>query len=94
MDYPGQEVNCSLQLPDRTLTPREVSQMFDRPFMGGLDRKGVIANGSVEEIRQAAEATLAQAPERFILAADCTVPGDTPWLNLRTAIDAAHWFRK
>jgi uroporphyrinogen decarboxylase len=94
LDYPGQVVNCSLELPDRTLTPREVSQMFDRPFMGGLDRKGVIANGSVEEIRQATEATLAQAPERFILAADCTVPGDTPWLNLRTAIDAAHWFRK
>ena len=83
-----------MKLGEGTLTPRKASQMFGRPFMGGLDRKGVIANGSAEEIRQATEALLAQAPKRFILAADCTVPGDTPWLNLRTAIDAAHWFRK
>ncbi len=47
--------------------------MFGRPFMGGLDRKGVIATGSLEEIRQAAASVLAEAPERFILAADCTV---------------------
>jgi len=37
---------------------------------------------------------LAQAPERFVLAADCTVPGDTPWENLRTAIETAHTYQK
>jgi hypothetical protein len=25
-----------------------------------------------------------------VLAADCTVPSDTPWENLRAAVDAAH----
>jgi uroporphyrinogen decarboxylase len=90
LDYPGQVVNCSLKLGEANLTPREVSQMFGRPFMGGLERKGVIASGDPAAIRQAAEAMLRQAPERFILAADCTVPSDTPWGNLKTAIDAAH----
>jgi uroporphyrinogen decarboxylase len=67
--------------------------MFGRPFMGDLERKGVIARGSLEEIRQAAVGVLAEAPERFILAADCTVPSDTPWEHLKTAIDTAHQCR-
>ena len=93
LDYPGHVVNCSLKLGSRTLTPKAVSQMFGRPFMGGMERKGVIATGSLNEIRQAAEDVLAQAPDAFILAADCTVPSDTPWDNLKTAIDTAHHYR-
>lgn len=90
LDYPGQVVNCSLKVGGRRLQPREAAELFGRPFMGGLERKGVIATGSPAEIGQAAQAALAEAPERFILAADCTVPGDTPWDNLKTAIDTAH----
>ena len=58
--------------------------------MGGMQRKGVIATGPVPAIQRAAEAVLAEAPPRFILAADCTVPAETPWANLRAAIDVAH----
>jgi len=93
LDYPGHVVNCSLTLGERTLRPTDVAEMFKRPFMGGLERKGVIATGGLEEIRQAAEGVLAEASERFILAADCTVPSDTPWEHLRTAIDTAHRYR-
>jgi uroporphyrinogen decarboxylase len=94
LDYPGHVVNSSLKLGNRKLTPNEVSQMFGRPFMGGMERKGVLATGNLEEIQQAAINVLAQAPEKFILAADCTVPGDTPWENLKTAIGTAHRYRK
>jgi uroporphyrinogen decarboxylase len=90
LDYPGQVVNCSLKLGDRSISPREVSQMFGRPYMGGMERTGLIATGGPEEIRGEVQRVLARAPERFILAADCTVPGDTPWDNLKIAIDAAH----
>ena len=90
LDYPGQVVNCSLQLGERTLTPKEASRLFNRPFMGGLERKGILATGNPDEVRKAAETVLAQAPERFILAADCTVPSETPWENLKTAIETAH----
>jgi uroporphyrinogen decarboxylase len=90
LDYPGQVVNCSLKLGERSLTPREVSQMFNRPFMGGMERKGTIATGSLDEIRRSTESILAQAPERFILAADCTVPSEISWEHLKTAIESAH----
>jgi uroporphyrinogen decarboxylase len=93
LDYPGHIVNCSLTLGQRIVSPTGVFQMFGRPFMGGLERKGVIATGSLEDIRQATEGVLAAAPERFILAADCTVPSDTPWEHLKTAIDIAHHYR-
>jgi uroporphyrinogen decarboxylase len=91
LDYPGQVVNTSLELAGGwKVTAREVAQMFGRPFMGGMDRLGVIARGSPEQIRQVVRQALEAAPERFILAADCTVPSDTPWDNLRLAISLAH----
>jgi len=94
LDYPGHVVNSSLKIGDQTLSPKDLSQMFRRPFLGGMERKGVLATGNSEAIRRAAREVLVQAPERFILAADCTVPGDTPWANLRTAIETAHQYRK
>ncbi len=90
LDYPGHIVNCSLNLDDRQMTPSQISQMFSRPFMGGMDRNGVIVQGSPDGIRQAVVEVLAQASDHFILAADCTVPSDTPWDNLRLAIETAH----
>jgi uroporphyrinogen decarboxylase len=94
LEYPGQVVNCSLKVGEGTLTPKEVSQMFGRPFMGGLERKGVIATGTLDSIRKAAKDVLATAPERFMLAADCTVPSEPPWRHLKAAIDTAHQYRK
>jgi uroporphyrinogen decarboxylase len=93
-EYPGQVVNCSLRVAERMLLPGEVSRIFGRPFMGGLDRKGIISTGNTKEIRREVENLLAQAPDRFILAADCTVASETPWPNLKTAIDTAHRFRQ
>ena len=90
LDYPGHVVNCSLKLGEGNLSPAEISAMFGRPFMGGLERKGVIASGDAAAVRREVEAVLGQAPERFILAADCTVPSETPWENLQTAITVAH----
>lgn len=94
LDYPGHVVNSSLAVGERHMTPSEASTLFGRPFMGGLERKGLIATGSPEEIRQATFDILAHAPARFILGADCTVPSETPWENLRTAIESAHSFGK
>lgn len=90
LDYPGHVVNYGLELGPERISGAEISRMFKRPFMGGLDRKGVLVSGSENEIRQAVEDLLSRRPERFILGADCTLPKDTPWDNLRTAISAAH----
>jgi uroporphyrinogen decarboxylase len=94
LDYPGHVVTCSLTLGDQTFSPKDMAHMFGRPFMGGLDRTGVIATGSLDAIRQAAEGVLAAAPDRFILAADCTIPSSTPWEHVKTAIETAHQYRK
>ncbi|MEM5775460.1 MAG: uroporphyrinogen decarboxylase family protein, partial [Anaerolineaceae bacterium] len=86
VDYPGHIVNTNLQLVDRSMTPLEVSALFGgRPFMGGLDRHGALAHGSPDEVREQVRRVLADAPDRFILGADCTVPANTPWENLRAA---------
>jgi uroporphyrinogen decarboxylase len=92
--YPGHVVNCSLQVGARTLTPGEAATMFKRPFMGGLERKGILATGTPAEVKAEAARMLASAPERFMLGADCTVPGDTPWENLAAAIETAHEYRR
>jgi uroporphyrinogen decarboxylase len=94
LDYPGHVVNCSLKVGTRRLTGKEVSRMFGRPYMGGMDRHGAIVSGSEEEIRQAVADVLRDAPARTILGADCTVPSDIDWDNLRIAIETAHAYRK
>jgi uroporphyrinogen decarboxylase len=94
LEYPGHVVNCPLKLGDRQLSPTEAARMFARPYMGGMERLGVIATGTPEQVRQAAEAVLTAAPEKFILGADCTVPNDTPWDNLKAAIETAHAFQQ
>lgn len=93
LDYPGDVVSCGLRIGSETMTPRQAASFFGRPYMGGMERKGVIATGSEEEIDKAVEDVLREAPDRFILGADCTVPDDTNWENLRTAISTAHWYR-
>lgn len=94
LDYPGHVVNASLDLTGGKISAGEVARMFGRPFMGGMERKGILATGSPAEVRQAALEALSGAPEQFILAADCTVPSTTPWDNLRLAIDTAHGYRR
>ncbi len=89
-DYPGHVVNAPIELTGGEISPTEVAALFGRPYMGGLNRKGVLATGTKEEVAQAAQAVLDAAPERFILGADCTVPSETPWDNLKAAVDTAH----
>lgn len=93
-DYPGHVVSCPLKVGGRSLSLAEAQRLFGRPVMGGLDRRGAIAIGGVAAIRVEVEAVLRDAPERVILGADCTVPADTPWANLRTAIETAHAWRR
>jgi len=90
LDYPGNVVNCPLKVGDRKITAEEAVSMFKRPYMGGMERLGVIATGTPQQVTQTAEDVLRDAPDRFMLGADCTVPSNTPWDNLKAAIDAAH----
>ena len=93
-DYPGQVVNVPLSADHKSLSMRHAADIFQRPIMGGLDRKGVLSNGNPEEVKEVTLAALQNAPAHFILGADCTVSSKTPLENLRMAITTAHEFRK
>lgn len=90
LDYPGQVVNCNPQTTAKLFSWQELSGMFKRPCMGGMERLGVISKGSPSEIDEEVRKVLKHAPKQFILGADCTVAGDTDWNKLRKAIDVAH----
>ncbi len=89
-EYPGHVVNCNPTLTGRTMSWPEVAQLFGRPCMGGMDRHGIIASGDGAAITAAVTQTLNAASRPFVLGADCTLPSDIKWDNIRTAIAAAH----
>ena len=93
LDYPGHIVNCNPQLTGRTVPWGEIARMFGRPCMGGMDRHGLMAKAGPAEIRREVNRVLGEAPRPFMLGADCTLPGDVAWENIRAAIDAAHDFK-
>ncbi len=94
LDYPGHVVNCNPRLTSGALTWNKISEMFKRPCMGGLDRHGVIVSGTKDEINNAVEQVLNEAPPPFILGADCTLPNNINWENISAAIDAAHGHKR
>ena len=89
-DYPGHVVNCNTKLTGGEMTPREIAKFFKRPYMGGMDRHGILANGTPAQVEAEIRRVVKSAPGQFILGADCTVAGETDWKRLRHAIDVAH----
>ncbi|MBM3763357.1 MAG: hypothetical protein FJW36_24355 [Acidobacteria bacterium] len=89
-DYPGHIINCNAKLTSQHLTAAEISKRFKRPFMGGLDRHGLIASGSPAALETEIKSVIRSSRRQFILGADCTVAADTDWNRLRQAIAIAH----
>jgi len=58
--------------------------------MGGLDRHGILASGTNEQVEAEIKRAIAGAPRQFMLGADCTVAGELSWDRLRHAIAVAH----
>ncbi len=89
-DYPGHVVNCNVKLADHEISGEEITKTFKRPFMGGLDRHGIIGSGTPAQIDAEIRQIVKRSPKRFILGADCTVEADTNWDRLKQAIGVAH----
>lgn len=92
-DYPGQVINVPLETDGKPFTLRRAAELFQRPVMGGMNRTGVIAKGTPEEVRKTVIEVLKDAPANVILSADCTVSLKTARENLQMAIRTAHEFR-
>jgi len=89
-DYPGHVVNCNTKLTGGEMAPQEIAKFFKRPYMGGMDRHGILANGTPTQVEQEIRRVVKSAPGQFILGADCTVAGETDWSRLQHAISVAH----
>ncbi len=89
-DYPGHVINSNVRLTEKEMSAQEISRLFKRPFMGGMDRHGIIAKGSPAEVEAEIKRVVKSWPKQFMLGADCTVAGETDWKRLRQAIDVAH----
>lgn len=89
--YPGTVINLPHRMADGSPTSlASIYAGFGRPVMGGLDKRGAIAHGDPAALAREVRDVLDRRPPRFILGADCTVPGTIPWEHVRSAIDLAH----
>lgn len=61
----------------------------DQVLSGGVDPVGVLQNGTPEKVRAAAEACHREAGPKYIVAAGCEVPPDTPEENMRAMAEYA-----
>jgi uroporphyrinogen decarboxylase len=89
-DYPGHVINCNVKLADRQISERDIAKLFKRPFMGGMDRHGIIATGTPQQVEAEIRGVVKNSPRPFMLGADCTVEADTSWDRLKHAIAVAH----
>jgi uroporphyrinogen decarboxylase len=95
LDYPGHIINSSLHLRNnKSLTSKDLYRLFNRPFMGGMHKRGILTSGTQAEIKAEVNNVLSEAPEKFILAASCTLPGDIDWDKIKNALDTAHLYNR
>jgi uroporphyrinogen decarboxylase len=93
-DYPGHVINCSQKIGSEIIEMEKFYEMFNRPFMGGINKRGIIVDGTTEEIEAEVKKVLDNAPGKFMLGATCTLPGNIKWENIKTSIDMAHNYKK
>ena len=68
VSYPGQIINAPCEVADQTFSLQACEQLFKRPAMGGLYRKGVILEGSSDEVaKEIYELKKSLKGKRFIL---------------------------
>lgn len=90
VDYPGQIVNCSMKVANQMLQPADFLKQFNRPVFGGLEKRGPISQNSPETLTKEVQRVLQQAPEQFILGAECALLGNIDWKQVRKVVDMAH----
>jgi uroporphyrinogen decarboxylase len=91
VDYPGHIVNLSDIVAGKKVPLKQLYEMFGkRPIMGGLEKRGPILTGTDQEIQAQVKEVLEEAPERFILGAECALLGEVDWKKVRTAVNTGH----
>ena len=90
-DCPSHAVNWATS--KHALSLKDGRRLFGRTVVGGMDSRGVIADGPEEAIRAAVHQVIADAgTEGVMLGADCTVPTEIPIRNIRAAVESTGSF--
>ena len=89
-DYPGQIINTPFNMDGTYFSLQDCVEIFGRPVLGGLNRKGEINTLPADGIKALVDSVLNAAPKGMtMLGAECTV-GNAPRENIAAAIAAAH----
>jgi uroporphyrinogen decarboxylase len=95
LDYPGHIVSAPNEVGGEPISGRRLSERFGRPFLGGMERLGVISHGPVDDVPAAAREAIEHGPDAMILGADCTLSASTSWDNIAAATEVAHtWYQQ
>lgn len=87
VDYPGHAVNWAVT--KQNLSLKAGAALFQRTVVGGLDDRGVIVDGTPEQIRAAVRAVIDDfGPQGLMVGADCTLPTDIDIAHIRAAVEA------
>jgi len=87
-NYPGDAVNWAATAQNN-IPLAAGKKLFNRTILGGLDNRGVIVDGSHDEIEARVHAILDEfGTKNLILGADCTLPTGIEIENIRAAVEA------
>ncbi len=95
LDYPGSVINPPLHnWKDEGISLSDISKLFGRPVLGGLNNRGAIYSGSWEELKAEVDRILQNAPQNFIFGADDSLPNDVDQEKVRRLVDYIHTWRQ
>ena len=96
LDYPGSVINPPLHnWQDKGLSLKEISKLFGRPVLGGLNnRSQALKEGNLKELKAEVDEILKDAPANFIFGADDSVFNDVDQETLRKLVDYIHTWRQ
>lgn len=86
-DYPAHAVNWAATKNNLNLV--QGRSLFKRPIVGGMGDRGIIVDGSHEQIRAAVRQVIKDfGTSGLIVGADCTLPTDIDISNISAAVEA------
>lgn len=97
LDYPGSVINPPLHNwvdNSRQLSLTQIAQLFKRPVLGGINIRGVIYTGTLDEAKAEVDEILSHAPANIILGADDSLPNDIDQEKVRKLVDYIHTWRQ
>jgi len=93
-DYPGDVVNWAAT-GKHNIPLKAGKRLFNRPILGGMDPRGVIVDGTHEEIQNRTHEIIdSYGPLNLIIGADCTLPTDINFDQIRAVIEATSSYIK